>query len=96
MWRCGGGVYTGPIFSRLRAQCGLSDAALLQSFTDASLPCIDVVVNTARSASFFWYTFDRRFVVKTLTQSEKDTLCKKMLKPYYQVCAWDGMGSDAM
>jgi Phosphatidylinositol-4-phosphate 5-Kinase len=73
--------YAGPIFARLRAKAGLTDEEYLASLA-SGLPYLDFVSNS-KSGSFFFYTHDKRFMIKSQPQDESKFL-RNNLKEYYQ------------
>ena len=62
-------------FEKVRRLYGVTDLELRSSL-DASNPVSEIKVGTGKSGAFFLVTSDCRFVVKTLTKEEKETLLK--------------------
>ena len=73
--------YAGSIFTRLRWHYDVSDAAYLASVAGES-GYADFIANS-KSGSFFFYTFDRAYMIKSMTKDESEFLRVHVLPSYY-------------
>ena len=72
--------YSGSVFARLRQLSGVGDEAFVSSLAGA--PYTDWIANSA-SRSFFFFSQDRRYMVKCITVEELRFLTAR-LQDYYQ------------
>jgi 1-phosphatidylinositol-4-phosphate 5-kinase len=45
----------------------------------------DLKISEGKSGSFFFFTYDNRFIIKTISESEQTTLKKELIRPYYEL-----------
>ena len=74
-------AYAGPIFSRLRWHFDVSDASYLSSVAGES-GYADFIANS-KSGSFFFYTYDKAYMIKSMTKEESEFLRVSVLPSYY-------------
>ena len=74
--------YAPTIFARMRALYGLQDEPFLQSVAHPTKGYNDLIVNS-KSGSFFFYTHDNQFLLKSCSVAENKLLCNNMLPSYY-------------
>lgn len=74
-------AYAGPIFSRLRWMYGVKDEDYLQSV--ASHHGYNDFIANSKSGSFFFYTYDKRYLIKSMTFEEASFLRDTVLPSYY-------------
>eukprot|EP00300_Choanocystis_sp_HF-7_P013714 c18420_g1_i2.p1 GENE.c18420_g1_i2~~c18420_g1_i2.p1 ORF type:complete len:533 (+),score=125.92 c18420_g1_i2:39-1637(+) len=80
--------YAPAVFAALRAQWGMDSETYLKSFGKLKdgqwIPAeMKESISSGRSGAFFYFSFDKKFIVKTMTTSELATL-RKILPQYYQ------------
>ena len=73
--------YGGPIFARLRRLAGIDEDEYLHSLA-SDLPYLDFISN-AKSGMFFFYTYDRKFMIKS-QRKEESKYFRSIFKQYYQ------------
>jgi hypothetical protein len=73
--------YCGSIFARLRRHFGLKDSDFLNSVASPK-GYLDFVSNS-KSGSFFFYSYDNLFMLKSLTKAESKLFRGKLLRSYY-------------
>jgi len=71
-------------FDELRKNDGISDDIMIKSFSPIkNKSAIDKMGESkGKSGSFFFYSHDRKFIIKTITNEEKETM-DKILIDYY-------------
>ena len=74
--------YAGSLFSAIRRAYGVSKEKYLSSLC-GNLPFIDFVSNS-KSGAFFFYSNDRKYMIKTHPQNEGIFLRENFLWPYFQ------------
>ena len=76
--------YFADKFDELRKNDGITDDIMIKSFSPIkNKSAIDKVGESkGRSGSFFFYSHDRKFIIKTITNEEKETM-DKILVNYY-------------
>ena len=74
-------AYAGSIFSRLRWFYGVTDDNYLQSVA-GSAGYTDFIANS-KSGSFFFYTYDKAYMIKSMTRDESEFLRVHVLPSYY-------------
>lgn len=42
-------------------------------------------ISEGKSGSFFFFTYDNRFIIKTISQTELDTMLEEFIQPYYEL-----------
>ena len=72
--------YSGRMFAELRRRCGISDEEFVASLA-GNLPYIDFLTNS-KSGQFFFFSQNRKFMIKTMPQSESKFL-RSFLRKYY-------------
>ena len=60
--------YSGKMFACLRRRAGIEDHEYLSSLA-GKLPLLDFITNS-KSGEFFFFTHDRKYMIKTQPQSE--------------------------
>jgi 1-phosphatidylinositol-4-phosphate 5-kinase len=45
----------------------------------------DLRISEGKSGSFFFFTSDNRFIIKTISESEQKTLLQELIHPYYEL-----------
>lgn len=76
--------YFADKFDELRKNDGITDDIMIKSFSPIkNKSAIDKMGESkGRSGSFFFYSHDRKFIIKTITNEEKETM-DKILVNYY-------------
>ena len=83
-------VIGGAVFRKIRKAFGIGSASFLRSLGVRQILCgllmgdlrgLAEQVSEGKSRSLFYWSFDARFMVKTITADERDTM-KKMLRGY--------------
>ena len=74
-------AYAGTIFTRLRYHYSIPDAVYLNSVAGEQ-GYADFIANS-KSSSFFFYTFDGAYMIKSMTQDEVSFLRLHLLRRYY-------------
>ena len=74
-------AYAGTIFTRLRWHFDVSDASYLSSVAGES-GYADFIANS-KSGSFFFYTDDKAYMIKSMTKDESEFLRVHVLPSYY-------------
>ena len=74
-------AYAGSIFTRLRWFYGVMDDDYLQSVAGNS-GYTDFIANS-KSGSFFFYTYDKAYMIKSMTKEESEFLRVSVLPSYY-------------
>ena len=77
-------VYFPKKFDDLRKKDGVTDDIMIKCFTPhKNKMAIDKMgEGKGKSGSFFFYSFDRKFIIKTITNEEKETMSKILLDYY--------------
>ena len=86
-YKCTAKIHSPQVFSHLRSMSGITNEMVSESF--------DVVSNLAtlksnsgneggRSASFFYFSNDRRFLIKTINRGEKKFFLQGLLADYHR------------
>ena len=77
-------VYFPKKFDDLRKKDGITDDIMIKCFTPSkNKMAIDKMgEGKGKSGSFFFYSYDRKFIIKTITNEEKETM-RKILLDYY-------------
>lgn len=86
-FKCNAKIYCPLVFQHIRNLCGISNDMICQSFeVVTNLPSLKSNAGNSggRSASFFYFSHDRRFLLKTICTSEKDFLLKELLVDYHK------------
>jgi len=73
--------YAPTIFSRLRSMVGLDDLTFLNSVADEERGFNDLIVNS-KSGAYFFFTHDRRHIIKSMTHAELIVLLRHLLPRY--------------
>jgi len=76
--------YFADKFDELRKNDGITDDIMIKSFSPIkNKSAIDKMGESkGRSGSFFFYSHDRKFIIKTITNEEKETMDKILLNYY--------------
>ena len=76
--------YSNNIFSELRKKDGISNNVIIKSFSPIKNKnaIAKMSESKGRSGSFFFYSHDRKFIIKTITSSELKTFLK-IINDYY-------------
>ena len=74
-------AYAGSIFSRLRWFYGVLDNDYLHSVAGSN-GYADFIANS-KSGSFFFYTYDKAYMIKSMTKEESEFLRVSVLPSYY-------------
>ena len=74
--------YAGATFHEIRKHFGIKTTSYLASLA-SNLPYIDFISNS-KSGAFFFYSNDRRYMIKTQPKDEAIFLREKFLWPYFQ------------
>ena len=77
-------VYFPKKFDDLRKKDGVTDDLMIKCFTPSkNKMAIDKMgEGKGKSGSFFFYSYDRKFIIKTITNEEKETMSKILLDYY--------------
>jgi hypothetical protein len=86
-FKCSATVHAPMVFSHIRSVCGISSDSVSESF-DVCANLVSLKANAGndggRSASFFYFSHDRRFLIKTISKAEKRFLMKGLLTGYHK------------
>ena len=71
-------------FDDLRKKDGITDDIIIKSFSPIKNKSVIAKMGESKgkSGSFFFYSYDRKFIIKTITNEEKETM-KEILLEYY-------------
>jgi len=65
-------TYAPKTFQRVRQMCGIEDIDILQSLDPSKnvRPIQNAGLGAGASGSFFFFSFDKKFILKTMTETE--------------------------
>jgi 1-phosphatidylinositol-4-phosphate 5-kinase len=79
--------YAPKIFRNVLKLDSLTHEEILKSFDIKSniANISNLSLSEGKSGSFFFFTHDNRFIIKTISSTELNTLQKEFMKPYYEL-----------
>ena len=86
-FRCQAKVYAPRIFTHLREMLDVTDDMVSQSFdiiTNLPLLKSNSGNEGGKSASFFYFSFDKKFIIKTISRGEKRFFLKEVLPNFHR------------
>ena len=85
-FKCTAKIHAPLVFSHIRSLQNITSDSICESF-DVCTNLTSLKSNSGndggRSASFFYFSFDRKFLIKTISRSEKNFMLKELLADYH-------------